>query len=146
MIGCAFHVICKTPPWLAERKYGQIKWFITHMIEDWWQHTLTDLLKDPSFKKQPRKRTGGLSALGGVYIPENIACLLQKGPKFGIEPCIRPHKLLALNRRVANKAEKEDGERCLLEGADCLLKSTPANVRMSGKTFVGWCCRLLQEQ
>lgn len=117
------------PSWLAERKHGQVKRFITQMIEVWWQHTLADLLKDPLFKKQPRKRSGGFSTYEDTYVPGNIARLLEKGPKFGIEPCIPPHELLALNRRVANKAEKEDGERCLLEGADCLLKSAPEHVR-----------------
>ncbi|KAG0416598.1 hypothetical protein HPB47_006283, partial [Ixodes persulcatus] len=62
---------------------------------------------------------------GEEAIPENIPTLLRKGPKYGIEPSIPAHELVALNRRVANKAEKEDQERCLLEGVDCLLKCAP---------------------
>ncbi|KAG0418850.1 hypothetical protein HPB47_004545, partial [Ixodes persulcatus] len=58
-----------------------------------------------------------------------ITTLLSKGPKYGIEPSIPAHELVALNRRVANKAEKEDQERCLLGGGDCLLKCAPRTVR-----------------
>ncbi|XP_040066971.3 uncharacterized protein LOC115320030, partial [Ixodes scapularis] len=39
---------------------------------------------------------------------------------------------VALNRRVASKADKEDQERCLLEGVDCLLKCAPRTVRGGG--------------
>lgn len=70
--------------------------------------------------------------IGEEAIPENITTLLSKGPKYGIEPSIPAHELVALNRRVANKAEKEDQERCLLEGVDCLLKCAPRTVRGGG--------------
>ncbi|XP_042148751.1 uncharacterized protein LOC121837238, partial [Ixodes scapularis] len=68
--------------------------------------------------------------VGEEVIPENITTLLSKGPKYGIEPSIPAHELVALNRRVASKADKEDQERCLLEGVDCLLNCAPRTKRL----------------
>ncbi|KAH7945372.1 hypothetical protein HPB49_010098 [Dermacentor silvarum] len=49
------------------------------------------------------------------------------GLKFSTEPRIPAHELLALNRRIARKAELEDQERCLLDGVDCLRRTVTKN-------------------
>lgn len=51
--------------------------------------------------------------------------LLQKGPKFGVQPGVPAHDLIAMNRKVADKATDDNRDRCLLEGVDCLRKFAP---------------------
>lgn len=51
--------------------------------------------------------------------------ILEKGPKFGLEPCVAAHEMIAMNRGVAKRASQEAQERCLLEGMDCLHRQTP---------------------
>ncbi|KAG0414312.1 hypothetical protein HPB47_008509 [Ixodes persulcatus] len=69
--------------------------------------------------------------IGEEVIPENITTLLSKGPKNGIEPSIPAHELVALNRRVASKAEKEDQERCLLEGQSRVPDEDPMRAQLA---------------
>lgn len=57
-----------------------------------------------------------------VHIPENIAGVLQEGPKYGVETKIAAHEFAAVNRSRAAKVEVEQRERRLLEGADCPYK------------------------
>ncbi|KAH7973666.1 hypothetical protein HPB49_003795 [Dermacentor silvarum] len=67
-----------------------------------------------SKKEEPK----GFIVLGDVVLPEEVACILNKGPKYSYEPSVPAHDLLALNRRVSSKADTEGRERCLLE-EDC---------------------------
>lgn len=77
----------------------------------------------------PKSRCGntpantGLVVLGDARLPDDVANMLQKGPKFSLEPRIPAHELLTMNRRIADKAEDEGRERCLLEGVDSLKRT-----------------------
>ncbi|KAH6946070.1 hypothetical protein HPB50_011465 [Hyalomma asiaticum] len=70
----------------------------------------------------------GFVAFGDVVIPEEVADVLNKGPKYSYEPTVSAHDLLALNRSVSNKAGQEAQERCLLEGVEALKKTVNPKV------------------
>ncbi|KAL1466890.1 hypothetical protein MTO96_042438, partial [Rhipicephalus appendiculatus] len=93
------------------------------LTEFWWSYNLRAILGAVAKPKKPEGRTGSLIVMGGACIPTNIKNILDKGPKFGLEPCVPPHELTALNRRIAEKAPQENRDRCLLEGIDCLAKN-----------------------
>ncbi|KAH6945411.1 hypothetical protein HPB50_008363 [Hyalomma asiaticum] len=70
----------------------------------------------------------GFVAFGDVVIPEEVADVLNKGPKYSYDPTVSAHDLLALNRSVSNKAGQEAQERCLLEGVEALKKMVNTKV------------------
>ncbi|KAH7959380.1 hypothetical protein HPB49_010655 [Dermacentor silvarum] len=104
------------------------------IMEFWWSYNLRWILGAMAKPKKPERRTGSLTVMGGASVPSNFTDILEKSPKFGLEPCVPPHELAALNRRIAERAPEEDRERCLLEGMDCLAK----NVKRMGPR--GVCC------
>ncbi|KAH6937774.1 hypothetical protein HPB50_004035 [Hyalomma asiaticum] len=104
------------------------------LTEFWWRYNLRWILGAVAKPKEPERRTGGLTVMGGASVPSNITNILQKGPKFGLEPCVPPHELAALNRRIAEKAPNEDRERCLSEGIDCIAKNVLVH-GLSGSTI-----------
>ncbi|KAH7982715.1 hypothetical protein HPB52_006781 [Rhipicephalus sanguineus] len=72
--------------------------------------------------KRPQK-PDTLIVVGNVSLPENVASVLKKGPKFSVAPKVSAHELLALNRSISWSTDEENRERCLLEGADSLLRN-----------------------
>ncbi|KAH8039080.1 hypothetical protein HPB51_005019 [Rhipicephalus microplus] len=64
-----------------------------------------------------------LRVLGNVFLPENVALVLKNGPKFSVVPMVSAHELLALNQGISRRDDEENRERCLLEGADSLLRN-----------------------
>ncbi|KAH9366558.1 hypothetical protein HPB48_017457 [Haemaphysalis longicornis] len=89
----------------------------------------TEFLWKSLLPRLPKSKCGntsvktGLVVLGGARLPDDVANVLQKGPKFSLEPKIPAHELLTLNRRIADKVEDEGRERCLLEGVDSLRRA-----------------------
>ncbi|KAH7959328.1 hypothetical protein HPB49_010328 [Dermacentor silvarum] len=73
-------------------------------------------------KERPMVHRGSVTYLEGASVPEDIHELLQNGPKYSLEPCVSGHELLATVRRVAEKADKDEKQRCLSEGIDALRK------------------------
>ncbi|KAH9371487.1 hypothetical protein HPB48_018865 [Haemaphysalis longicornis] len=93
---------------------------ITQTTEFLWKSLLPRL---PKSKCGNTSVKTGLVVLGGARLPDDVANVLQKGPKFSLEPKIPAHELLTLNRRIADKVEDEGRERCLLEGVDSLRRA-----------------------
>ncbi|KAH6927417.1 hypothetical protein HPB50_003279 [Hyalomma asiaticum] len=69
-----------------------------------------------------------IPVLDDVQVPAEESAVLKNGPKYSVQPTIPAHELLSLNRRLASRAESEDGERCILDGAD-ILKRTVSKER-----------------
>ncbi|KAH6948208.1 hypothetical protein HPB50_023182 [Hyalomma asiaticum] len=82
---------------------------------------LSGLLKT-SYQKDQIAPTENLKVLGGIPVPRDITTPLNKGPKYGIEPDVPAHDLLALNRRIARKAPVGQREPFLLDGVDRCLR------------------------
>ncbi|XP_064469727.1 uncharacterized protein LOC135384457 [Ornithodoros turicata] len=61
--------------------------------------------------------------MGDVSLPEEVSSVLRKGPKYSLEPVFPTHELLALNRRVAERAQQEDKRRCTAEGVEVLERT-----------------------
>lgn len=70
----------------------------------------------------PAQFLDGLTLLGGAQVPEHVPGILEKGPKYSIQPSRKPHELLADVWRVLGRAAVEDKDHCTIEGVDCLLK------------------------
>ncbi|KAH6925240.1 hypothetical protein HPB50_002450 [Hyalomma asiaticum] len=83
--------------------------------------------RSPHRKDAVQADAGGYQVLGDVRLPDKVAHLLKKGPKFSTEPSIPAHELLASNRRISRKAVLEDQERCLLDGVDSLRRTVTKN-------------------
>ncbi|KAH6935506.1 hypothetical protein HPB50_006372 [Hyalomma asiaticum] len=83
--------------------------------------------RSPHRKDAVQADAGGYQVLGDVRLPDEVAHLWKKGPKFSTEPSIPAHELLALNRRISRKAVLEDQERCLLDGVDSLRRTVTKN-------------------
>ncbi|KAH6921364.1 hypothetical protein HPB50_027648 [Hyalomma asiaticum] len=73
------------------------------------------------------QNSSNVSVVGNVLIPAKIMRLLQKGPECGVEASLSAPNLIAMNRKVADKAQDDNRDRCLLEGVDCLRKFAPKN-------------------
>ncbi|KAH6929158.1 hypothetical protein HPB50_023957 [Hyalomma asiaticum] len=71
------------------------------------------------------QNSSNVSVVGNVLIPAKIMRLLQKGPKFGVEASLSAPNLIAMNRKVADKAQDDNRDRCLLEGVECLQEFAP---------------------
>ncbi|KAH7980228.1 hypothetical protein HPB49_013950 [Dermacentor silvarum] len=109
------------PEWLALKKLASLKRLAAQLTECRWKCILNDLLRCTEDKKLA-PHGSNVSVMGDVHIPEKIMRLLQKGPKFGVQPGVPAHDLIAMNRKVADKATDDNRDRCLLEGVDCLRK------------------------
>ncbi|XP_077559285.1 uncharacterized protein LOC144174438 [Haemaphysalis longicornis] len=96
-----------------------------------WQTLVPQLPKSKGGKAQVNT---GLVVLGNAKLPAHVEDVPQKSPKFSLQPRIPPHELLTLNRRVAEKAEEEERERCLLEVVDCLLRTSKNRSLTSAET------------
>ncbi|KAH6925891.1 hypothetical protein HPB50_011749 [Hyalomma asiaticum] len=97
------------------------------LTEFWWGRCLIEVrIRSKSEGKMSGSR--GFVAFGDVVIPEEVADVLNKGPKYSYEPTVSAHDLLALNRSVSNKAGQEAQERCLLEGVEALKKTVNTKV------------------
>ncbi|KAH7965764.1 hypothetical protein HPB49_010582 [Dermacentor silvarum] len=113
---------------VAERKFRSYRRLSAQTTEFWWTRLLLVLRSRPPHRKEKTQPVStGFQVLGNVTLPDEVAELLKNGPKFSTEPRIPAHELLALNRRIARKAELEDQERCLLDGVDCLRRTVTKN-------------------
>lgn len=67
------------------------------MTEYWWNVALNQALHSSERKKKRDNQGGGLTVISegdvSAKIPENIANLLGKGPKKGVDPNIPAHEL-----------------------------------------------------
>lgn len=105
-------------------------------------------------KRNNTQRVGrnGLVVVGDLSIPDKISGVLNKGPKFSLEPNVRPHELPAINRNIASKAHSEERERCLLAGVHSLTRTVEKGYGLRSKActteivafFNASCLRLLQ--
>ncbi|KAH7982845.1 hypothetical protein HPB52_007406 [Rhipicephalus sanguineus] len=86
-----------------------------------WRSTLAHLPKGHNWKPEAHHDP---VIIGDVVVPAEVNSVLKMRPKFSLEPHVPTHELLDINRRVANKTEKEQQETCPLEGVDSLLAST----------------------
>ncbi|KAG0444194.1 hypothetical protein HPB47_014063 [Ixodes persulcatus] len=103
----------------------------------WWTTVLNSILKTVVVKDKGATGAGLLVLGEDVQIPENVSRVLQKGPKYCLEPSMAAHDLLALNRRVARKAPSEQHDSCLLAGVDVLTRTVNRDVtRGSRDPFV----------
>ncbi|KAH6929275.1 hypothetical protein HPB50_025934 [Hyalomma asiaticum] len=104
------------PEWRADVKLRGERRLAAQLTEFWWGRCLNEVrIRSKTEGKMSGSR--GFVAFGGVVIPEEVADVLNKGPKYSYEPTVSAHDLLALNRSVSNKAGQEAQERCLLEGS-----------------------------
>ncbi|KAH6937318.1 hypothetical protein HPB50_026730 [Hyalomma asiaticum] len=71
------------------------------------------------------RNSSNVSVVGNVLIPAKIMRLLQKGPKFGVEASLSAPNVIAMNRKVADEAQDDNRDCCLLEGVECLGKFAP---------------------
>lgn len=106
--------------WYAHHKLKRYHRVIAQTTEFRWRCTLNFSPKKP--RRVPAD-PAELHLPDNVELPERISSLLKKGTKFSVPPNLRVHELLATNRRIAKCAPGEDGERCLLDGVDVLLKN-----------------------
>ncbi|KAH6932715.1 hypothetical protein HPB50_008911 [Hyalomma asiaticum] len=61
-----------------------------------------------------------VTVLGDAVIPENVASLLELGPKFCEHPDLDKTELLGVVRTAAGRASTDEVDRCIREGVDCL--------------------------
>ncbi|KAG0430944.1 hypothetical protein HPB47_022243 [Ixodes persulcatus] len=66
-----------------------------------------------------------IHTLGQVSLPESIRRVLDRGPKYAVEPRKSRAELLSLVRGVARKVPETESERCVSEGVDVLIKRSP---------------------
>lgn len=56
-------------------------------------------------------------------LPDEVAGVIGKGPKYSFEPTVVALDLLAINCHISSKADQEWRERGLLEGVDALRRT-----------------------
>ncbi|KAH9379866.1 hypothetical protein HPB48_017362 [Haemaphysalis longicornis] len=130
-------VACFTqyPKWLWESKLRTFRRLAAQTTEVSWQGMLRQLPK----KSDRGARAATLHLLGGAQLPQEVAEVIQKGPKYSLQPKIPAHEMLALNRRIAGKAEQEDDhERCLLEGVIPCCRRVRANFQAASRPWAWW--------
>lgn len=89
------------PARLAAVKLRSVLLYGAKGTELWWTHSLEEALCSP--KKSKNKKESGLLVLGDVTVPDNVASLLKKGPKFSEQQCMPTYELLAAYRRVSRR-------------------------------------------
>ncbi|KAH6945880.1 hypothetical protein HPB50_010455 [Hyalomma asiaticum] len=120
------------PAWRADVKLSGARRLAAHLTELWWGRCLNEVrIRSKTEGKMSGSR--GFVAFGDVVIPEEVADVLNKGPRYSYEPAVPAHDLLALNRSVSNKACQEAQERCLLEGVGALKKTVNTKVTRVAK-------------
>lgn len=77
-----------------------------------------------------------------MQVPEEVTHELNNGPKYSFQPTIPAHELLSLNRHISSRAEAEDQERCVLDGANSLLRTVPKGRRNGRDPIDGVVCFL----
>ncbi|KAH7938953.1 hypothetical protein HPB52_002950 [Rhipicephalus sanguineus] len=90
----------------------------TQLTEVYWNFMRPHLRRKPSTASHSR---GSVTYLQAPTVPPDIHTLLEKGPKFSLEPSVPPSRLLSTVHRIASKAPSEEKEHCISEGVDCLL-------------------------
>ncbi|XP_075726200.1 uncharacterized protein LOC142767846 [Rhipicephalus microplus] len=76
-----------------------------------------------------RANVDGVKTLGDVSLPDGIRKVLNKGPKFAIQPVKTAPELLTLVRQVSELAPEADADRCVSEGVDVLVKCVGQVIR-----------------
>ncbi|KAH6939920.1 hypothetical protein HPB50_022039 [Hyalomma asiaticum] len=108
------------------------------MIEVTWAQILHQELRMAAMKRcAPPPPPKKVTTVGDVLVPEDVANLLNKGPKFSLEPDVKRQEWLSLNRQIARKAPEEKHEKCLLDGVDALMKAGGTATTRSGKDPLG---------
>ncbi|KAG0428900.1 hypothetical protein HPB47_024148, partial [Ixodes persulcatus] len=100
------------PSWGHARRVGKIV-----KSEHWRQRVRMNL---PPKKKGAATCANNVTVLGDVYLPGDVRMTREKGPKYSYEPSSKPHELLGMVRRVANRASEQNREQAISEGVDCL--------------------------
>ncbi|KAH6925573.1 hypothetical protein HPB50_007436 [Hyalomma asiaticum] len=87
------------------------------MIEVTWAQILHQELRMASKKRgaPPAPPKKNVTTVGDVLVPEDVAKILNKEPKFSLEPDVKGQEWLSLNRQIARKAPEEKHEKCLLD-------------------------------
>ncbi|KAH6937775.1 hypothetical protein HPB50_004036 [Hyalomma asiaticum] len=95
------------------------------MIEVMWAQILHQELRMAALKwcAPPPPLKKNVTMVGDVLVPEAVAKILNKGPKFSLEPDVKGQEWISLNRQIARKAPEEKHEKCLLDGVDALMKA-----------------------
>ncbi|KAH6925938.1 hypothetical protein HPB50_012304 [Hyalomma asiaticum] len=126
------------PGWVAESKLRAITRLMANMIEVTWAQILHQELRMAAMKRcAPPPPPKNVTTVGDVLVPEDVANLLNKGPKFPLEPDVKGQEWLSLNRQIARKAPEEKHEKCLLDGVDALMKAGGTATTRSGKDPLG---------
>ncbi|KAG0416015.1 hypothetical protein HPB47_006830, partial [Ixodes persulcatus] len=88
-----------------------------------WQQSLQRLRSG-----MPRKHpiaACNIKSVSEVHLPEKVKQVLDRGPKFAVEPKMSAPELLGLVRRVSRHAPDGEVERCISEGVDVLTRNKP---------------------
>ncbi|KAG0414675.1 hypothetical protein HPB47_008167, partial [Ixodes persulcatus] len=88
-----------------------------------WRLTLSELRASTPRRASPKKNP--IHTLGQVSLPESIRHVLDRGPKYAVEPRKSRAELLSLIRGVARKVPETESERCVSEGVDVLIRRSP---------------------
>ncbi|KAH9378453.1 hypothetical protein HPB48_023143 [Haemaphysalis longicornis] len=72
---------------------------------------------------------GKVTCIGQVDLPASVEGILSCGPKFCTEPVETPVGMLTIVRKVADRVDADNKERCIAEGVDC-LSSREGSVRV----------------
>lgn len=126
---------------LGTRRHREHLRLVSQATEFLWQRVRPGLPRRP---RAPAQRQGGLTVLGDVQLPSEVSKILEKGPKYSLEPRLAPHELLAVVRRVSERADADDRDRCVLEGVDCLMRSSRGSYSRGGRSL-GRVVSFLQE-
>lgn len=73
---------------------------------------------------------------GSSFLPESIRRVLDRGPKYAVEPRKSRAELLSLVRGVARKVSETESVRCVSEGVDVLIRRSPGAAKVPVKQVV----------
>ncbi|KAH9364642.1 hypothetical protein HPB48_021050 [Haemaphysalis longicornis] len=109
-------------PHRASARWRECVRILDTTTECWWQHMLPRLRAIVP-KKTPCA-TNPIHTLEDLHLPSDVVCVLEKGPKFAVEPKKSAAELVALVRKVGEAAAQEcEKERCISEGVDVLRRT-----------------------
>ncbi|XP_077501421.1 uncharacterized protein LOC144112464 [Amblyomma americanum] len=112
--------------WLAGIRHRQFMKLAVQTTEVWWKCSINQAIRRMEELRKVKMKAPerqDVLVLGGAEVPEEFASVLKEGPKFSVPAILKPHEWLSLNRRLANRTEQENQERCLLDGIDTITRS-----------------------
>ncbi|KAH9382776.1 hypothetical protein HPB48_023338 [Haemaphysalis longicornis] len=74
-------------------------------------------------RKRCSDEPSSVTSSGNASLPDDVTQILQKGPKYSLEPALKKHVLLAMVRRVGERAEDQERERATRDAVDTLLRT-----------------------